>query len=144
RIFMQVAATLNPAVSPADQLIHQEIGRLARYIEETKSEIFAIGTNEKAEQVITGASQHLDEVIKATETASNTIMDAADAIQNAIGNEKGDKPQAIRDAVNRIYDACNFQDISGQRITKVIRLLQNIEDRISKLNGLFGISAPAN
>src|SRR4051812_23369293 len=77
-MFMQMAGSINPASSPADQFMHQEIARIAVYITDAKKEIFAISTNDKAEAVILDASQHLDEVIKATEHATTTIMDNAD------------------------------------------------------------------
>ena len=50
----------------------------------------------------------------------------------------GEKETQIMDATNIIYDACAFQDITGQRIRKVIKLLENIEERINKLNGVAG------
>jgi chemotaxis protein CheZ len=137
-IFMQMASSLNPAADPADKFLHQEIKRLASYITDAKKEIFAIQTNDRSEAVIIDASAHLDEVIKSTEEATNTIMDAADAIQSAASGVGGDKEKQIMDAAVRIYDACTFQDITGQRINKVIRLLGNIEERIAKLNDLFG------
>src|SRR5690242_6032918 len=90
-IFMQMASTLNPNVSPADEFMHQEIARLAKYITDAKKEIFAISSNDKSEALITDASQHLDEVIRATEEASHSIMDAADAIQAVAAGIGGDK-----------------------------------------------------
>lgn len=137
-IFIKMASSLNPESSVVDNFVHQEIARLAQYITNAKQEIFSIQTNDKAEDVIFDASQHLDEVIKSTEEATNTIMDAADAVQNAASGIGGEKEQQIMDATTRIYDACSFQDITGQRITKVISLLANIEERIGKLNNLFG------
>jgi chemotaxis protein CheZ len=137
-MFMQMASTLNPAGSTADQFMHQEIRRLAQDINNAKKEIFSISSDEKSETVLTDASMHLDEVIKATEKATNTIMDSADQIQNLVAGVGGDKETKITEATTRIYDACTFQDISGQRITKVIKLLGNIEERIAKLNSLFG------
>ena len=137
-IFMQMASSLNPENSVVDQFVHQEIARLAQYITNAKQEIFSIQTNDKAEDVIFDASQHLDEVIKSTEEATNTIMDAADAVQSAANGIGGEKEQQIIDATARIYDACSFQDITGQLINKVIMLLANIEERIGKLNSLFG------
>lgn len=142
-IFMEMASSLNPQGSKVDQFMHNEIAKLVNYIHDAKDEIFAIATNEKGEVVINDASQHLDEVIKHTAEATNTIMDAADAIQKTVGGVGGEKEAAIMDATNRIYDACNFQDITGQRINKVIKLLSNIEDRIGKLNELFGTELPA-
>lgn len=146
-MFMQMAMSLSPSQSPADRLMHEEIARLAEYITEAKKEIFAISTNEKSEAVIVDASAHLDEVIKDTENATNAIMDSADAIQNAAAGVGGEKEQALVAAATRIYEACNFQDVTGQRIRKVINLLANIEERINKLNDIFGnhnAQPPAN
>lgn len=143
-MFVQMAQNLNPSLSPADQFMHQEISRLANYINEAKTEIFAISTNDKAEDTLMDASQHLDEVIKHTEEATNTIMDASDSIMNAAGGIGGEKEATIMDAVNRIYESCNFQDITGQRIRKVIKLIENIEERVSKLNELFGSEAASD
>ncbi|MEQ1788990.1 MAG: protein phosphatase CheZ [Rickettsiales bacterium] len=140
-IFMNMASSLNPQNGIADNFVHQEIAKLAQYIGDAKNEIFAIQTNAKAEDAIVDASMHLEEVVKATEEASNTIMDAADAVQAAAGEIGGDAGQKIMDATTLIYDACTFQDITGQRIKKVITLLENIEDRVSKLNSIFGASA---
>lgn len=141
-LFIKLAAAFYPTAE-ADEYMHQEIRRLAAYINDAKKEIFAMSTNAKAEQVITDASQHLDEVIKSTEQATLRIMDAADKIRAAASGIGGEKEKALNDVVNAIYDACNFQDITGQRITKVIKLLENIESRIDKLNTLFGTEKAA-
>ena len=137
-IFMNMASSLNPGESNVDKFVHEEIERLAKYIGDTKQEIFAMQTNDKAEAVIMDASAHLDEVIKHTEEATNTIMDACDKVQAGAAGVGGEKEAQIMDAANIIYDACAFQDITGQRIRKVIKLLQNIEERVNKINSLFG------
>ena len=140
-IFMDIAQSLNPDHSNVDKFVHEEIELLAKYILDTKQEIFAIQTNDKSEDVIMDASAHLDEVIKHTEEATNTIMDACDKVLAGAAGVGGEKEAQITEATNLIYDACAFQDITGQRIRKVIKLLENIEERINKLNSLLG-SAP--
>lgn len=143
-MFMLMANNLNPSSSAADHFLHKEISRLAQYIDEAKREIFAISGSQENKDELVDASAHLDEVIKHTEEATNTIMDAADSIQAAAGGIGGEKEAAISDAVSRIYESCNFQDITGQRITKVIKLMANIEERVAKLNELFGREIVAN
>src|SRR3546814_20665853 len=44
----------------------------------------------------------------------------------------------ITDAVTRVYEACNFQDITGQRITKIVKALQHIETKVDALLNAFG------
>ncbi|MCE2927513.1 MAG: protein phosphatase CheZ [Rickettsiales bacterium] len=137
-MFEEIAQHFGGQGSNTDRFMHQEIARLARYIQDAKKEIFSIATNNNAEPAIVDASAHLDEVIKATESATNNIMDAVDTISNNASGIGGEKEQQILDATTRIYEACNFQDVTGQRIRKVIKLLENIEERIGKLNELFG------
>ena len=136
-MFLEMSSEYNKKQAEHDQFMHEEIARLAAYIDEANREIFAISTDDKSEAAITDASLHLDEVVKATEQATNAIMDATDVIQQTVGGVGGEKETAIMEATNRIYDACNFQDITGQRVNKVIKLLANIESRVGKLNALL-------
>ena len=41
-------------------------------------------------------------------------------------------------ATTDIYEACTFQDITGQRITKVVTALKHIEDTVDGLLNAFG------
>jgi chemotaxis protein CheZ len=45
---------------------------------------------------------------------------------------------ALTGAVTQIYEASSFQDITGQRITKVVRALQSMETKLQALAGAFG------
>jgi len=137
-VFMQMASTMHSGTAQTDQFMQEEIRSLAEYISSAKQEILSISTHSKSETVIDRAALHLDEVIRETEEASNAIMDAADAIQAATNGVGGNTEKAIMEATNRIYEACNFQDITGQRINQVIKLLSNIEERVTKLNTLSG------
>ena len=49
--------------------------------------------------------------------------------------EMGEK---VTNAVTQVYEACNFQDITGQRITKVVKALKHIESKVDALVGAFG------
>jgi chemotaxis protein CheZ len=37
----------------------------------------------------------------------------------------------------KIFEACNFQDLTGQRITKVVRALSFIEERVEAMMGVW-------
>lgn len=126
---------------PLDNFLRVEIQRLAEYIESAKKELMQMAPEEGEGAGITGASEHLHAVIKSTEEASNAIMDAADAIQASAAGIGGEAEQKIMDATNQIYEACNFQDLAGQRITKVMSLLTHIDERVSRLTNLFGRTA---
>ncbi|RMF05696.1 MAG: hypothetical protein D6773_04985, partial [Alphaproteobacteria bacterium] len=44
----------------------------------------------------------------------------------------------IQELVVQIFEACNFQDLTGQRITKVVRAFQFIEERVTRMMEIWG------
>lgn len=143
-ILQHMASTLQPDASDADQFLQNEIIKMANDIQQARQEIFAMGADPVSGKNLGDASQHLDAVIKHTEEATDTILDAADKIQHFIHGAGGDREQGIMDATTRIYEACNFQDLTGQRITKVLQLMEHLEGRILKLSALFSPHAAPN
>ncbi len=143
-LFEKMASTIQG--SDTDDMIRTEIKRMAEYIDQAKQEIMDMRAEGDSEKHISSASVQLDAVIKATEEASNTIMDAADQIQTAAAGVGGEKEQQIMDASMKIYEACNFQDLTGQRINKVIGMINVLDEKIHRLVSLFsqeGSTAPA-
>ena len=47
-------------------------------------------------------------------------------------------------AMMRIFEACSFQDLTGQRVTKVISTLRHIEERVTKFAGALGVTDSAS
>ena len=109
---------------------------LGRYA--IKQEILELRPDEISQEHLPAASIELDAIVSATENATNAIMESAEAIE-AIGTELGgDANDRLIDATTRIFEACSFQDITGQRIGKVVRALREIETKIDDLLGVFG------
>jgi len=92
------------------------------------------------------ATRELDAVVDGTERATEQILSAAEVIEEAAkllaASVKQAQEQAlaqdIQDHVLRIFEACNFQDLSGQRITKVLGTLQFVEERIKRMIDIWG------
>jgi chemotaxis protein CheZ len=88
----------------------------------------------------------LGAVVGGTEQATQIILEAAEEIdQNAsnlaaaIKNEaQQGLAQDIQDRVVKIFEACNFQDLTGQRITKVVSTLRFIEQHIVRMIEIWG------
>src|ERR1700730_18125805 len=81
----------------------------------------------------------LEAVSKDSEVATQKILAAAEDIDQAAdtlaaalkdGMDRG-LAQDIRDRVVQIFEACNFQDLTSQRVTKVIKTLKEIEAEIA-------------
>lgn len=129
----------------AEQL-EKEIERIAEYIAHAKMEIVAITDPSRpngSDKNIAHAALELNEVMRHTEEATNAIMDNSDALV-LVASSVTDA--AIAEKINAhamgILEACSFQDITGQRIKKVLKTLEQIELRIGNLITLFGGQLP--
>jgi chemotaxis protein CheZ len=126
------------------QELQKEIEKIAEYINQAKQEIAAISlTAEKtgSNKNIAAAAMELNEVVRHTEEATNTIMDNAEAIMG-IASGMGDGGIELNAHSLSILEACSFQDITGQRISKVLKTLEQIELRVGNLVNLFGGHLP--
>jgi chemotaxis protein CheZ len=77
----------------------------------------------------------LEAVVQATEQAANQIMESAEAIGTWI-EQAADDPNAvaaITERLNAIFEACTFQDLTGQRIRRAIDHLQKVEEMLGGL-----------
>ena len=72
--------------------------------------------------------------MQTTEHAANQIMEAAEAISGWL--QKGGDPASlpvVTQQVNAIFEACTFQDLTGQRVRRAIRHLQQVETMLSSV-----------
>jgi chemotaxis protein CheZ len=74
----------------------------------------------------------LEAVVQATEAAANQIMEAAEAIGDWLrdGSRDVESLEIVANKLNSIFEACTFQDITGQRIRRAIQHLQHVEDML--------------
>ena len=83
----------------------------------------------------------LKTVVSGTEQATQKILAAAEAIDStantlsaALGGKlEQDLAQDIQDFVLQIFEACNFQDLIGQRVGKILAALKFVEDHIARV-----------
>jgi len=118
--------------------IYSELESLNRYIQSAKAEISALRPEEVTDEFLPTATSELDAIVAATAEATNTIMDATEVIEGVADALEGDHQNSLMDATTNIYEACGFQDITGQRITKVVNTLKEIEDKVDALVSAFG------
>ncbi len=136
-IVRSLLTSLSGDVSAEDLRLYQEVEALAEYIHRAKAEIAALRPQEIHDQYIATATDELDAIVGATETATNAILDAAEKLEELAAELEPPLSQRLTEATTTVYEACNFQDITGQRITKVVRALKHIEARIESLVSAF-------
>lgn len=122
-----------------ERLIFSELENLAGYIHDAKQEIASIRPDEVKDDFLPKAEIELGAIVEATAEATHTIMDACDGLDGLMSTLNGDAAATLMDATTKIYEACTFQDITGQRINKVVKTLQHIDERIDRLIKVFGV-----
>lgn len=107
--------------------------------------------NEGKEPRMTRAAGELGAAVETMEKSTVKILQSAETIDDcakALGaTQKTDYgrgvAQDIQEHVTQLYVACNFQDLAGQRIGKVIATLGEIEQRVTlAISRCKGADAP--
>ena len=130
--------TLEGDISAVDIQVHRELKTLVAYIQDARAEIAQIKAKDIPSVDIPMATDELDAVLEATAEATNVILDAAEQLSLLSANLPKETAKAIEAITTKIYEASNFQDITGQRITKVVRTLRHIEQKINELTTTLG------
>lgn len=127
-------------------MLKTEVRALSMCIQQTKTEIAALRPAHSKDDRLMAVTNELDAIVTATERATHGILESAekiDTLTQQVKAQVGDEFTAhladeISETVVGIFEQCNFQDITGQRITKVVNTLQYIEDRINKMIEIWG------
>jgi len=115
-----------------DSAVLREMREIADYITAMKREISSLQANDIKNAHIPAAGQELDAIVRATEAATNTIMECAEAVMAADAKDAKAYQATVNDRMMVIFEACSFQDITGQRVAKVVETLQHIEARVTR------------
>jgi chemotaxis protein CheZ len=109
---------------------------VSRHISSTREEIGALRPDGVS---LSSTADELEEILSETARAANEIMAAAESVERVAEGIEPCVRDTLQAAATRIYEASAFQDITGQRITKVVRALQHIEARVDVLTKACGI-----
>ena len=133
-----ILTSMSGDISSSDFKLYHELEVLALYIDNAKMEIASLRPDEIQQEHIPSATDELDAIVAHTEEATGTILDAAEKLEELAASSDKKTAETITEAVTSIYEACNFQDITGQRITKVVKTLKHIEQKVDALISAFG------
>ena len=120
-----------------------DLMEMAKAIAMTKAEIAAIRPHDHPHSHLVVASEALDAISRATERATSDILGSAEHIQEAAWTLREDGADAaLCDELDRrateIYTACSFQDLTAQRIAKIVQTLRYLEGRINAMIDIWG------
>ncbi|WP_299444368.1 protein phosphatase CheZ [uncultured Rhodospira sp.] len=128
------------------RLLRTELIALAHSIDETKIELAKLRDQREDGDRLTVMATELDAIVDATETATNGILDIAEKMSGQIAEVQAHlKDTYVRGVVDEmqetllgVFEHCNFQDLTGQRITKVVNTMKFIEERIERMMDIWG------
>ncbi len=126
--------------------LRSEIASLMRYIQRLRLELAAVSRRENEMNEFETMSDQLDAIVEATESATETILQAVETISALAGDLRGEEDASAREELcdriqseaTRAMEACSFQDITGQRVTKIVRSVKFVESRVNSMAELCG------
>ncbi len=126
------------------EVLRNELLEMAASIEHARREIAALRPKDQANNRLDIATNELDAIVSTTERASIDILQSAERLMEVAGRLKrlgadADLVSDIENEVTNIFTACSFQDLTGQRTSKVVNALRYVEQRINAMISIWSI-----
>jgi chemotaxis protein CheZ len=110
-----------------------------------KAEVAKIRYHDEGHDPLLTASEELDQLKASTAAATEEILGIAETVLGQVEALRGHMlPEtasrllgAMEGNLGRLFEACGFQDLTGQRSTKVAKLLQNLDGRVGRVLDLL-------
>ncbi len=111
---------------------------LAKYVQHTREAVAAVRPEVIARDQVPTAVAELVAVVAATEEATSVFLDVAEQLESLSGDLADEVAAKLTAMTTAIYEAAGFQDITGQRISKVQSVLKEIEDSVAEITDAIG------
>jgi chemotaxis protein CheZ len=126
------ADSLEALLAKIDGDIFRELKTIADHIDTLRKEIIALQPSKMHRESIPAAGLELDAIVSATESASNVILGCAEKVMAANASDPKRYKAFVDEQMLAVFEACSFQDLTGQRIAKVVETLKQIEARVAR------------
>lgn len=128
------------------EVLRSELMEMAASIEHARREIAALRPKDTSNNRLDIATNELDAIVSTTERASIEILQSAERLMEISGRLKrlgvdSDLVSDIENEVTNIFTACSFQDLTGQRTSKVVNALRYVEQRINAMISIWNIDS---
>lgn len=126
--------------------LKRELQEVSEAILATKKEIAKLHPMNRNNDKIAAMTDELDAIVQATEGATEVILAASEKVEeltesirvHASSDDERNAVEDITEEIMKIFEACNFQDLTGQRITRVVNTLRFVEERIETMIAALG------
>jgi chemotaxis protein CheZ len=141
-----VLTTLRGDLTATEAALLGEVAELGRTIATARAEIAALQVADISTSHIPSATDELDAIVAHTARATESILETCETLDQVAAELDSEGARALaarlQQATTRIYEACSFQDITGQRITKVVATLKTIDAKIAQIIATFDTGEP--
>lgn len=136
-ILRSVLMRMNDEMDVMRRSLLTEVAELGVTVANAREEIARLRHGgDEGESPIPDATDELDAIVEHTASATETILDACERIDALAGTVSAKHAALLQDQTALIFEACSFQDITGQRIGKVVATLKMVETRVARIIGL--------
>jgi chemotaxis protein CheZ len=128
-------ATADPVAASDYQLLAREVDIVALYITDLRAAINGLGVLDITDRKLNAVQADINEVILHTRSATDTVLETAETLMAA--NETGPAYRELVEArMIQLMEACSFQDLTGQRLSRVTETLNAMEERLKRFAAL--------
>ncbi len=147
------AGTRTPTDRPSQEMrkLKIELDVIGDAIKQTRCEIVSLQDQGFDSDRVARVTKELEAVFSDTTVATERILTAAEDIDHDAralagllkgGHEQGPAQglaQDIQERVTAIFEACNFHDLTGQRIAKVADMLKLVEEHLARMMEIWSV-----
>ena len=132
--------------SELQENLQSEVHGLLKYMGRLRQEVAGITGKSDQQTPFEGVTDRLDGIVESAAQATNTILDAIETINGAVAQLRARPPVARYDALydqisaqtTEAMEACSFHDLTGQRVSRILRSLKFIEERVNVMADICG------
>ncbi|GHF29341.1 hypothetical protein GCM10017044_25740 [Kordiimonas sediminis] len=133
-----VGSLVEGSAETAMHEVAKELRELLDYIGAAKNELISMQPKAMSGFHIPDAHDQLDAIVQSTEGAATVIMDMAEACTELSMETDEKTADRLADISTHLFEASSFQDLTGQRVTKITSTLNHMEERLNALADAIG------
>lgn len=135
----ELSSAMGTFFTSIDQSVRDEFAAISQFISKARQEIGDLRPTDIRNKRLPAAGEELEAIVQDTEVATEKIMQTAEDVLALSPEHCDDYDQQVQAKMLDIIEACSFQDLTGQRVSKVVNALQHIEERMSRFATEMGI-----
>jgi hypothetical protein len=134
---------LSAAPPSEDAEARAEVRTIAGVLARARREVATLWPHHLRSDAVPSADAELDAIVRDTEAATHVIMGAAEMMLASDAPTFAAYRTEVQAHALTIFEACSFQDITGQRVAKVVAALHEVETRVDRLSAALGLAEEA-